>query len=280
MTVSSQSPSAYQTTLNNNTFEITKIYALSNKTIAIGIVNPQSTTVTGTVVMSMYLGGFLTAQGSTTVAAVGPVYLGVAATSSSRVVGGTTELTVLVNRVSPFAAEKNLVMDLSSALFDLTNAKYNGQPLVLPLTLPISTTSITVTNLTNLLSVPSVPPTTGLSLYSIDSANSKVAQSTFSPSALTPNTPTTALSYSFARTSTSIGGVGNLTISYTPRLPSSANTITITLPLKQMAMLSSGCQVMVGASYSPCQVLSSNSQSITLAYQNQSKTVLTDVVNQ
>ena len=54
--------------------------------------------------MNMYIGGYLTAQGTSMVMVVGPVYLGVTASSSNRVVGANTDLTMQVNRVSPFAA--------------------------------------------------------------------------------------------------------------------------------------------------------------------------------
>ena len=200
--------------------------------------------------------------------------------SSSRVVGGQTELTMMVNRVSPFAAENSLVVDLSSTLFNLTGATYNNSPLVLPLTVPISTTSITISNLTNLLSIPSVPPSTGLTLYTIDSTLSKVAQTILNTSTLTPNTAATALSASYIRSNTAIGGLGNLTLSYNARLPGSISTMTIYLPDKQMVMVSSACQMQIGAALSSCQIISSTSTTLTLSYQNQSKIILTDVVNQ
>ena len=171
-------------------------------------------------------------------------------------------------------------MVLDSTLFDLTNARYNNLPLTLPLTVPISTTTIIISNLTNLLSIPALPSSTGLTIYSIDTTTSKVAQTSFNSTILAPNTPATGLSYSYIRSSTTIGAIGNLTISYTARLPSSISTFTIYLPTKQMSMISSACQMQIGATFSACQIMSANNTSIVISYQNQSKIILTDVVNQ
>jgi hypothetical protein len=102
-----------------------------------------------------------------------------------------------------------MVLDISPTIFDLSQAQYNGAALVLPLTLPIATSSFLITNLKNLLSVPSTPPQNGLSLYTVDASSNKVAKSSFNSSGLAPSTPTTGLSYSFTRSSTSIGGSGS-----------------------------------------------------------------------
>jgi len=276
------SSNGYQSSISNNTFEVSKIYSLSaNNSLSINIVNPSSTSITGSMVMNMYLNGYLTAQGNTNIAAVGPVYLGVTASSSNRVVGGKTELTMVVNRVSPFAAESSLVVDLSSNLFDLTNATYNNAPLTLPLTVPITTTSITISNLSNLLSIQNLPSSAGLTLYTIDSVSSKVAQNTIKSSALIANIPATAVSYSYIRSNTVIGGTGTLTISYTASLPSTISTMTIYLPDKQMAMVTTTCQVQIGAAaLTTCSIISSTNNTITISYLNQSKVILSNVVNQ
>ena len=72
--------------------------------MSIDIVNPTSTSVTGQMELSMYLGGFLTAQGTVAIAAVKPVFLGLTAATTSRVVGSSTDLTLNFNRVHPFSA--------------------------------------------------------------------------------------------------------------------------------------------------------------------------------
>lgn len=88
MTISSSND--YSFSLDNSIFEVTQIYSLSNKSLSVNIVNPASTSITGLVEMNMYIGGYLTAQGSTNIAAVGPVYLANTATTTSRVVGDST----------------------------------------------------------------------------------------------------------------------------------------------------------------------------------------------
>lgn len=126
------------------------------------------------------------------------------------------------------------------------------------MTLPISTTSITITNLTNLLSVPFSPPPSALLLYTTDTTTDKVAQSIFDSTTLAPNTPATALSYSYVRSSTSIGGFGTLSITYLPKLASVTSAISIELPLNQMKMLSNGCNIKKGSTIEPCPIISSN----------------------
>jgi hypothetical protein len=102
MTVSSGSN--YLASTNNSLFEVSQIYSLmGNNSLSVNIVNPSSTAVSGQIQVSMFVGGYLTAQGVVAIAAVGPVYLGVVATSGNRVVGGSTDLTITMNRVNPFS---------------------------------------------------------------------------------------------------------------------------------------------------------------------------------
>lgn len=277
MTVTSSSN--YQSVINNNTFEINQIYSLNNGSVSISIVNPSSTSVTGDVVFGMYLADYLSAQGSVTIPKVGPVFLGVSATIENRVVGNTTDLTINLGRVNPFTAERLYVLTLSSTLFDLSKAMYNGAPLSQPLILPITSSSIQITNLQNLLAIPTTPFENGLAVWTVDSSDNKVAQSSFNASGLSPNKPAVGLSYSFTRSSTSIGGVGTLTISYAPRFPSAAASLTIVLPANQMAMNSASCQIQTGSGISPCQVISSNSSVISVAYSGQTQTILSNVTN-
>ncbi len=136
-----------------------------------------------------------------------------------------------------------------------------------------------ITNLKNLLSVPSTPPQNGLSLYTVDASSNKVAKSSFNSSDLAPSTPTTGLSYSFTRSSTSIGGSGSLTVAYTPRFPTAAASMTIVLPANQMAMNTATCNIQKSSGLVPCQVIFSNSTVITLSYSGQTQTILTDVAN-
>ena len=231
----------YLAAINNNSFEVSQIYALNGSSIIVDIVNPASTVVTGQMKISMFLGGYLTAQGSVAIASVLPVYLGLAASSSDRIVGGNTDVTLHLSRVHPFSAETHFVVNVASTLFDLSGATYNGNALVLPLTVPISTSTVVIGNAKNLLEIPAAPPTTGLDVYSVDGSGSKVAESSFDASGLSPDTPTTGLSYTFTRSNTAISGVGSLTVVYNPRFPSVASTIKISLPLNQMTMLSSSC---------------------------------------
>lgn len=51
----------YLAAINNNSFEVSQIYALSGSSIIVDIVNPASTVVTGQMKVSMFLGGYLTA---------------------------------------------------------------------------------------------------------------------------------------------------------------------------------------------------------------------------
>lgn len=203
----------------------------------------------------MYLAGYLSAQGTVTIPKVGPVFLGVSATTDNRVVGDTTDLTINFGRVNPFTAERSYVLTLSSTLFDISKAKYNGAPFSQPLVLPISTSSIQITNLQNLLAIPTTPFANGLAVWTIDSFEDRVAQSSFNASGLSPNKPAAGLSYSFTRSSTSIGGVGTLNINYAPRFPSAASSMAIVLPANQMALNSGACQMQTGSGLSACQVM-------------------------
>ena len=171
------------------------------------------------------------------------------------------------------------MLNLDSNLFDLSTAQYNGNALVLPLTLPITTSSFKITNLKNLLGIPTTVPQNSLQLYTVDAEQDKVAESQFNTQNLVPNTPTTGLSYSFVRSSTSIGGSGALTVIYTPRFPSVAATITIVLPANQMVMNSAVCNIQTSSGLSPCQVISSNATVISLTYSGQTQTILTNVTN-
>ena len=268
----------YLAAINNNSFEVSQIYALSGSSIIVDIVNPASTVVTGQMKISMFLGGYLTAQGSVTIASVLPVYLGLAASSSNKIVGSSTDVTLHLSRVHPFSAETHFVVNIASTLFDLSGATYNGNALVLPLTVPISTSTVVIGNAKNLLEIPAAPQTTGLDVYSVDASGGKVAESSYDASGLSPDTATTGLSYTFTRSNTAISGVGSLTVVYNPRFPSVASTIKITLPQNQMTMLSSSCEMQT-SSLVACQVISSSSSAILVSYQGQSKTILTNVSN-
>lgn len=228
----------------------------------------------------MYYNGYLTASGTVALAAVVPVFLGLSASTSNSIVGNFTDLTINFNRVNPFSAESSVIFNISSSLFNLSSAQYNGSPLTLPLTLPISTTSVVINNLQNLLSIPTNAPSSGISAWTIDTNSSKVAQSAFNSTSLAPNTPTSALSFNFVRSNTAINGIGALVINYSPRFTSAASTMQIVLPLNQAKMSSSGCQIQTTSGLSSCQVISSNSSAITVGYLGQTQTILTNVINQ
>lgn len=227
----------------------------------------------------MYFAGYLSAQGLVSVPRVGPVFLGVSANTENRIVGNTTDLTITLGRVNPFTAEKSYVLSLSENLFNLSKAMYNGVSLSQPLILPISTSSVHITNLQNLLAIPTSPSASGLVVWTVDSSNYKVAQSSFNASILAPNTPTAGLSYSFTRSSTSIGGVGTLAINYAPRFPSVVSSLTIILPTNQMVINSPACQIQTSIGISTCQVIFSNSSVISISYSGQTQTILSNVSN-
>ena len=170
------------------------------------------------------------------------------------------------------------MVDIASSLFDLTSATYNGAALVLPLTVPISASTLVINNAKNILAVPTTPPTSGLTVYTTDSASRKVAQSLYDASSLSPDTPTTGLSFTFTRSNIAISGVGSLTVAYTPRFPTAASTLKFTLPTNQMKMLSNSCQMQT-TSLVNCQVLSSTASVISVSYQNQTNTILTNLSN-
>lgn len=83
---------------------MTQIYTLTNNSAIINIVNPSSTAATGIIQFSMSLAGYTTASGTVSIAAISPVYLAVTASTTNRVVGSATDLTVNFNRVNPFSA--------------------------------------------------------------------------------------------------------------------------------------------------------------------------------
>ena len=228
----------------------------------------------------MFFNGYLTAQGTVSLAAVGPVFLGVSAFTSNSIVGNVTDLTINFNRVNAFSAESSVIFNINPSLFNLASAQFNGSPLTLPLTLPISTTSIVINNLQNLLSIPANPPTASISVWTIDSSSNKVAQSAFNSSNLASNVPTTALNYNFVRSNTAINGVGSLVINYTPRFASVSSNMQIILPSNQGKMSTSGCQMQTASGLAQCQIISSNSSTITVSYLGQTQTILTNVINQ
>jgi hypothetical protein len=82
--------SNYKTALDNGTFLVDGIYSMSNGSVTVSIVNPSSTAVQGEVTFGMYLAGYLSARGTVAIATVGPVFLGLSASSSNRIVGNTT----------------------------------------------------------------------------------------------------------------------------------------------------------------------------------------------
>jgi hypothetical protein len=196
------------------------------------------------------------------------------------VVGTTSQLSVTFNRVNPYPSESLFFFNLTSALFDFTAALYNNSALILPISVPIGITSITITNLKNLLFIPNIPPLNSISAWTVDNSGFKVALSAYSSASLIPNQAATGLNYGFTRTSTAINGLGSLYISYTPSFPSVANLMTITMPANQTSIVTPAC-TMIGASNNAvnCVVLSSTTTSITINYLNQSTTTLTNVVN-
>ena len=230
MQVNNDANNNYQVGMVDNNYEVSKIYTLTDDTVTLNIVNPTSTNVTSSVQFSLYLGGYLSAQGHIAVGTVKPVYLGLTASITNRTVGSPTQLNINFKRDFPYSNEKSYVVQLASTLFDLTNAKYNGSNLHLPLTVPLSTSGIVITGITNLLSVPHNPSSSGLTVYTIDVSGDKVGQSSFDAKDLSPNKASTGLSYSFTRSNTAIGGIGSLAIVYTPRFVSVAGILKIYLP--------------------------------------------------
>jgi hypothetical protein len=161
---------------------------------------------------------------------------------------------------------------------NLTQATFNGAQLQLPLSVAITTSTIVLSNATNILEIPNLPPSSGLTVFSVDASGSKVAESAFDTAVLVPNTPAVGINFAATRSNTAIQGVGSLSIAYTPRFPSVASTLFVTLPVNQMSLHSNGCQMQTGSLVS-CQVLSSSSSSISIGFSNQSQTVLTKVTN-
>jgi hypothetical protein len=264
----------------NNAYQIGQIYSLTSGSFILNIINPNSTNTTGNITVLMYSQGHLAATGNVVLQAVAPLYLGLLATSSNRVVGGSTNLTVRFDRVNSYSSEAQFLLNITSSLFDCTFAKYNNAPITFPLSVPIGLTSITITNVTNLLYIPQVNPTDGIKAWTIDDSSYTVAISTTIPNNLIPNAASTGLSWAFSRTNTAINGVGALNIIYTPRFPTSISIMRIVMPINQTTIASPSC-ILQGPSNNgnACSVLSSSTSAITLTFVNQTTTSLTNVIN-
>lgn len=168
------------------------------------------------------------------------------------------------------------MLNISSTLYDLSSATYNGNPTTFPLAFPIGLTSVTVSNLKNLQYVPLTAPATGVNAWTLDASNAVVATTSYSPTGLAPNTPSSPTAFAFTRTNTVINGVGSIVVSYTPRFASSIATMNITLPQSQSSLVSPACSL---NSQPTCTVLASDSTYITLKFLNQTTTTLTNIVN-
>lgn len=277
---SSSATTSYQTTMVNNAYQISQIYSITNQSVILNIINPNTTAISGTISLSMYNAGSLSATGTINIQNVTPMFLGLSTATTTRIVGDTANLTVNFLRVNSYSSESQFMLNITSALYDISAALYNGLPVTFPIAFPIGLTSVTITNLTNLLYIPLVPPSIGISAWTLDASNATVATTSFTPSNLVPNTPATSIGGAFTRTNTAINGVGSININYTPRFPTVTSIMTITLPQSQTTLISPACS-MQGASNNAttCSVLSSNSSTITLSYFNQTSTVLTNVVN-
>lgn len=264
----------------NNAYQIGQIYSLSSGSFTLNIINPNSTNITGNITVLMYSQGYLAATGNVILQAVSPLYLGLSATSSNRIVGGSTNLTVKFDRVNSYSSEAQFLLNITSSLFDCTYAKYNNAPITFPLSIPIGLTSITITNATNLLYIPQNSPSDGLKAWTVDDSSYTVAFSSNIPNNLIPNAATTGLSWAFSRTNTAINGVGALNIIYTPRFPTSVGIMKVVMPANQTTIASPSC-LMQGASNNAntCTVLSSSTSTITLNFFNQTTTSLTNVIN-
>lgn len=274
------STGAYQSSIVNNNYQINQIYSLTNASVQLNIINPTSTSISGNITFSMLSAGYLSASGTIMIAPVTPVYLGLTTALSSRVVGGTSQLTITFNRVNPYTSESSFFFNMTSALFDFTTALYNNSALILPISVPIGITTISITNLKNLLFVPNTPPPNSIWAWTMDNSGFKVALSVYSSASLIPNQPATGLSYGFTRTNTAINGLGSLYINYTPSFPSIAGVMTISMPANQTSIVTPAC-TMIGASNNAvnCVVLSSTTNSISIYYLNQSTTTLSNVLN-
>jgi len=277
---SASSPTSYQSSMVNNAYQISQIYSLANQSVILNIINPNMTGIAGNITFSMFNAGYLSATGNIALQTVLPMFLGLSASSTSRTVGDACNLTVNLLRVNSYVSESQFMLSLTSYLYDISNAQYNGAPVTFPIALPIGLTSITITNLKNLLFIPRNSPNNGISAWTLDASNATVATTSFSAASLVPNTPATAISSSFTRTNTIINGVGAISINYTPRFPTVTAIMNITLPASQSALVSPAFSMQGAANNAnTCTVLSSNPSSIALNYLNQTSTTLSNVVN-
>lgn len=280
ITVLPSQTSAYQAAMINNAYQITQIYSLTNQTVTLSIINPNSTNINGPISFSMYSAGYLSATGTVTILPVVPMFLGMSATTTSRVVGDVSNLTVSFNRVNSYSSENQFLLNFTSSLFDFTSAMYNNAPVVFPISVPIGLTSITITNLKNLLFIPNATPANSITAWTVDGSGYVVAVSSYLPTTLLPNTPASGVSCSFIRTNTVINGVGSININYTPRFPTSAGIMNINMPTNQASIVSPSCS-MQGSSNNAntCTVISSNTTSLFLSYFNQTSTSLSNILN-
>jgi hypothetical protein len=280
LTVQTSNSNSYDSAMINNAYQITHVYSLVNQTVSLNIINPNSTSTTGNLTFSMYSAGYLSATGTVSIQAVVPMYLGMSAVTSSRVVGDMSSLTITFNRVNSYSSESQFLLNFTSALFDYSSAQYNNAAVTFPIAIPIGLTSITIKNLKNLLYIPLTTPANSITAWTVDSSGFTVAVSSYSPTALLPNSPAVGVNCAFTRTNTVINGVGAININYTPRFPTSVGIMTINMPSSQASIVSSACN-MQGASNNAnnCNVLSSNSTSISLIYTNQTTTSLTNILN-
>lgn len=277
---STATSTTYQSSMVNNAYQITQIYSLTSQSVILNIINPNYTAITGTVTFSMYNAGYLSANGTAQIQNVVPMFLGLSTATSSRTVGDNANLTVTFLRVNSYPSESQFMLNVTSALYDISSAQYNGSQAVFPIAVPIGLTTITISNLKNLLYVPLVAPTNGITAWTLDGSNAVVAITSYYPSGLVPTTPATAISSAFTRTNTVINGVGAISINYTPRFPTSTGIMSITLPQSQSTLVSPSCTMTAATNNAnTCTVLSSNSTTITLNFYNQTTTTLTNVVN-
>jgi len=277
---SASSPTSYQSSMVNNAYQISQVYSLVNQSVLLNVINPNMTGVTGNITFSMFNAGFLSATGSIALQSVAPMFLGLSAATTSRTVGDACNLTLNFLRVNSYVSESQFMLSLTSSLYDVSNAQYNGAPATFPISIPIGLTSITITNLKNLLFIPRNWSNSGISAWTLDASNAIVATTSFSAASLVPNTPAAAIGSSFTRSNTAINGVGSISINYTPRFPTVTAIMNITLPASQSALVSPACSMQAAAnSANTCTVLSSSTTSIALNYFNQTATTLTNVVN-
>ena len=96
---------SYKSQMINNIYEISQLYSLSNNSLDITVINPTSTAATNNITLLIIKAGFLAAQGQIIINPVVPVFLGLSASISSRVVGDIITLALNFNRINQYATE-------------------------------------------------------------------------------------------------------------------------------------------------------------------------------